>query len=180
MDFTAYSARDLLRLHAQVLDELRLRKIVRSANGPGGDYAELLFSTAFQWTLEGNSSSGHDAVDQTTGARHQIKCRRLRAANASRQLSFIRNLPSKPFDFLAGVLFDQQFPGHARGVPHDVVKEKSSFVSHVNAWRFLLRDNIWELPGVQDVTERLYAANMEFVKTRLHLEILYFDAVSTA
>ena len=40
-------------------------------------------------------------------------------------------------------------------VPHDVVKEKSSFVSHVNAWRFLLRDNIWELPGVQDVTEHL-------------------------
>jgi hypothetical protein len=156
MDFSAYSASDLLRLHARILDELRLRKIVRSANGPGGDYAELLFSTAFQWTLEGNSSSGHDAVDQKTGARYQIKCRRLRAANASRQLSFIRNLPSKPFDFLAGVLFDEEFRvTRAALVPHDVVEEKSSFVSHVNAWRFLLRDSIWELPGVQDVTEHL-------------------------
>lgn len=56
--------KELLELHAAILKELRERNIVRSSNQPLGDYAELLFSRAFKWTLENNSSSGHDVTDR--------------------------------------------------------------------------------------------------------------------
>jgi hypothetical protein len=146
---------DLLQLHTKVQDELRCRKVLRSANGPTGDYGELLFSRAFGWKLESNSSSGHDAVDQN-GLRYQIKCRRITKENSSPQLSDIRKLNDHPFDYLAGVILDKDFRvTRAALVPFDVVSEKAIFVAHVNAWRLMLRDAVWHIPGVQDVTNQL-------------------------
>lgn len=151
------SVAELLRLHGDVLDELRVRQVLRSSNGPSGDYAELLFCRAFVWDIRNNSASGYDAVDQE-GVRYQIKCRRLTPTNSSRQLSFIRRLPERPFDVLAGVLLDSAFlVQRAALVPVEVVQAKSTYVAHVNAWRLLLRDSIWEEPGVKDVTEQLRA-----------------------
>lgn len=149
---------DLLRLQAEVLDELRSRNIVRSSNAPAGDYAELLFSRAFGWTLEGKSSAGHDATD-ANGVRYQIKCRRLTKHNPSRQLSGIRNLGDRPFDVLAAVLLGADFRvSRAALVPIEVVQDQSSFISHVNAHRFWLRDAVWRLPDVVDVTAQLRSA----------------------
>lgn len=146
---------DLLRLHGDVLDELRRRAVLRSANSPSGDYGELLFSRAFGWELRNNSSSGYDAID-ANGVRYQIKCRRLTPANPSRQLSFIRKLPDRPFDVLAGVLLDSAFRVvRAALVPVEVVQAQATYVAHVNAWRLLLRDSVWAFGGVQDVTDAL-------------------------
>lgn len=157
-DLQHRSTAELLRLHGQILSELRRREVVRSANGPAGDYAELLFAKAFGWRLEGGSTSGYDAVDET-GVRYQVKCRRLTPHNRSRQLSFIRNLPARPFDVLAGVLFDEEFRvRRAALVPVERVQEHASYVEHVNAWRLLLRDAVWEWPGVRDVTAELHSA----------------------
>ncbi|MER9602792.1 hypothetical protein [Mesorhizobium sp. M0243] len=94
---------ELLILHSQIMDELRDRQIVRTGNAPLGDYAELLFATAFGWSLESNSSSGHDATD-AAGIRYQIKSRRITPRNASRQLSAFRRLPDNTFDFPAAAL----------------------------------------------------------------------------
>jgi hypothetical protein len=76
IDFTNTPVSALLELHGDLLAELRRREIVRSANNPTGDYGELLFSRAFGWTLNGNSSADADAID-ADGLRYQIKCRRL-------------------------------------------------------------------------------------------------------
>ena len=149
---------ELLRLHGDVLDELRFRQVLRSSNGPSGDYAELLFCRAFGWDIRNNSASGYDAADRE-GVRYQIKCRRLTPNNSSRQLSFMRRLPERPFDVLAGVLLDSAFlVQRAALVPFEVVQAKSTYVAHVNAWRLHLRDSIWEEPSVQDVTEQLRAS----------------------
>jgi len=37
-------------------------------------------------------------------------------------------------------------------VPHPVVLAHSVYRAHPNAWIFHLRDGIWELPGVRDLT----------------------------
>jgi hypothetical protein len=146
---------DLLRLHGDVLDELRRRAVLRSSNSPSGDYGELLFGRAFGWELRNNSSSGYDAID-AEGVRYQIKCRRLTPANSSRQLSFMRKLPERPFDILAGVLLDSAFRVvRAALVPVEVVQGQATYVAHVNAWHLLLRDSVWALGGVQDVTDAL-------------------------
>jgi hypothetical protein len=155
IDLASVLPRELLVLQATALRELRRRNIVRTNNAPAGDYAELLFAMAFGWTLAGSSSSGHDAVDNDH-KRYQIKCRRITAENPSRQLSALRKLDGKPFDYLAAVLLGADIEVmRAAIIPHEVVVANSIFTPHVNAHRFILRDNIWNIDGVSDVTPML-------------------------
>ncbi|MGN6144416.1 MAG: hypothetical protein ACTHOP_12585 [Mesorhizobium sp.] len=151
----------LLELQTDILRELRRREIIRSTNNPTGDYAELLFSRAMGWMLNSNSSADADALD-SLGNRFQIKSRRLTKENPSRQLGFMRRLPDRPFDFLAAVLFDDRFRVYrAAIVPLDLVAAKSAFVAGVNAWRFLLRDDVWTWDGVVDATDQLRSAQAD-------------------
>ena len=152
------SVSELLRLHAGILDELMLRKVVRSSNNPSGDYAETLFSRTFGWDLESNSSAGYDAKDEN-GTRYQIKCRRVTTRNKSRQMSALRNLLKDPFDILAAVLLDENFSvSRAALIPIDAVINASTYSQHVKAHRFILSDSVWSIPNVVDVTEKLREA----------------------
>ncbi|MEM6440740.1 MAG: hypothetical protein AAF763_13705 [Pseudomonadota bacterium] len=150
------SVRSLLRLHAQVHETLRDRGVLRSANAPTADLAEFLFCEAFGWELAGKSEKSFDAVGPDD-RRYQIKGRRLHRRNLSRQLSAIRDF--KGFDVLAGVLFDEDYGvQRAALIPSAEVEARSTWVAHTNSWRFLLRESLWELDGVVDVTEPLRAA----------------------
>lgn len=157
-----HTVADLMRLYGDVIDELRDRGVVRTGNAPLGDYAEHLFAKAFSWSLASNSASGHDATD-AAGLRFQIKSRRLRSTSKSeRQLSEIRSLPDAKFDMLAGVLFDRRFDVYrAALVPHAVVVQRAKFIPYLNAWRFMLDDDVWHVPGVRDVTAALSAAGSD-------------------
>jgi len=157
LDLLNLTVSELLSAYGAILDELRSREIVRSSNSPLSDYAELLFCKAFGWAQENNSAAGHDAVD-AAGIRYQVKGRRLTKHNASRQMSAIRNLDKTPFEQLAGVLVDEGFQViRAALVPVALVHAKSVHVTHTNSWKFLLRDEIWNLPDVRDVTNELRA-----------------------
>jgi hypothetical protein len=137
-----------------VLVELRAREIIRSSNNPVADYSEFLFCAAFGWSREGNSKAGYDARDGKI--RYQIKGRRPTRYNSSRQLSAIRKIDGNPFEYLAGVIFDEDF-GVLRGalVPLAVVRKRARKSDHVNGWLFNLDDAVWSLPDVRDVTDRL-------------------------
>lgn len=149
------SIRELLTLHAEVMEELRRREVVRTSNSPVGDYAELLFSTAFGWTLENSSASGHDATDKD-GLRYQIKSRRLTSRNGSRQLSFLRRLPEKKFDYLAAVLFDARYQvKRAIILPHEGLETRCRYSKHANGWLLRLEDSCWEMAGARDVTDEI-------------------------
>lgn len=153
-----FTVAELLAGHGIILDELRRREVVRSANSPLSDYAELLFCNAFGWHRENNSAAGHDATDRD-GLRYQVKGRRLTRHNKSRQMSAIRNLDSGPFDYLAGVLVDENFlVVRAALVPLAVVRARATHVDHTNSARFLLRDDVWGDVGVKDVTSELRSA----------------------
>lgn len=153
------STLELLRAYGAILDELRRRDVVRSTNSPISDYAELLFCRAFGWTRQGNSAFGYDAID-ADGRRYQIKARRLTESAGSRQLSAIRNLSDDPFDELAAVLFAGDFSIHrAALIPIAMVKTRARPSSHTNSHVFHLRDEVWALPDVVDVTDKLRAAS---------------------
>ena len=148
---------ELLSAYGAILEELRRREIVRSSNNPLSDYAELLFCRAFGWARKNNSASGHDATD-AAGIRYQIKGRRLTLHSRSRQMSAIRNMDATPFDQLAGVLVDQHFHIiRAAIIPVALVRDRADYIPHTNSSRFLLRDDVWTLAGVRDVTEELRA-----------------------
>ena len=161
-DLDALDAPALLALHAAVSRELRRRGITRSANAPTGDLAEALFCRAFGWTMAQKSEAGADAVDGA-GRPVQIKAHRLTVENGSRQLGQIRNLPAKAFDTLAAVLFDEDYRVvKAALIPHERVVEKATYVKHTNSWRFLFRDSVISLAGVDDVTLKLQQAEKEW------------------
>ena len=150
---------DLLALHADVMEELRTRGVVRSSNNPTGDLAEYIFCKTFGWTQEGNSAKAFDATG-SDGTRYQIKGRRIHRRNTSRQLSAIRDFDG--FDTLAAVLFDDRFCiTRAALIPVPLVRDRSTYVKHTNSHRFMLRDEVWDVPGVIDVTERLRAISWD-------------------
>lgn len=138
------------------MDELRARGVVRTSNNPTGDLAETLFCKAFGWRQVGNSSKSIDAVDDKTGQTFQIKGRRLTAPNDSRQLSAIRELDKGGFDFVAAVLFDREYKVlRAALVPHAIILGGAHFVQRTNSSKFMLRDEVWSVASVRDVTDQL-------------------------
>jgi hypothetical protein len=148
---------ELLTLHARIAEELRNRGITRSSNNPTGDLAEYVFCSAFPWRQSGNSNANVDAIAQD-GARYQIKGRRITRHNKSRQLSAIRDFSGRHFDFLAGVLFTEEYAVfRAALIPYAIVEQRAKFVRHTNSHKFILHDDVWNAPGVQDVTDRLRA-----------------------
>jgi hypothetical protein len=156
MDISGYSARQLLKLHAEIEGQLRQFKIISSANNPVGDLAETLFCNAFDWVRAEKSQAHYDAKGKTDGKLYQIKARRMTGCNKSRQLSAIRGLKEEHFDFLAGVLFNEDYSiFKAALIPHAVVLSHSSYQAHTNSHRFLLVDAIWKVDGVEDVTAEL-------------------------
>jgi len=157
-DLARLQPKELFQLHADVMEELYRRKIVRSSNNPTGDLAEMLFCQAFSWQQENNSNAHFDAVDPGCGAKYQIKARRVTKRNPSRQLSAIRNLDGGHFQFVAGVLFDERYAiKQAAFIPHRVILEGAKFVSKTNSHKFMFRNKVMQLPGVEDVTDRLRA-----------------------
>lgn len=156
--FIGIPTRDLLTNFANILAELRERKILRTVNNPVADYAEYLVSRALNLHLLGNSTAGHDAVDRG-GARFEIKARRNAANTNSHQLSAIRNLDAAKFDFLVAVLFTASFDvERAAIIPYSVVKDRATYVPHTNAWNVILRPSLWDAGGVQDISDRLRVA----------------------
>ena len=63
------------------------------------------------------------------------------------------------FDFLAGILFNTDYTVmRAAIVPHArLLEPRSRFSKHANGWLFKLHDDVWELPGVRDVTNEFRA-----------------------
>jgi hypothetical protein len=157
-NFDLLSVAELLTLHVQIGEELRNRNVVRTSNNPTGDLAEYLFCRAFGWTQTPNSKSGYDACGADK-RRYQIKGRRTHHRNTSRQLSAIRNLNESPFDVLAGVLFNPDFSVmRAALIPITLVKERAAYSPHTHSHKFILGDDVWNDPRVQDVTAHIAAA----------------------
>lgn len=151
----------LLRLYAETIEELRRRKLVRSSNNPVADYAEKIAAHALGLRLISQSGAGHDGEDDA-GNRYQIKGRRVTPHSTSRQLSCMRNLDAKPFDHLVGIVFDAEFRiFRACVIPFDVVQARARFQKHVNGHLLHLRDEIWNVPTVRDVTAEMTKAAQE-------------------
>jgi hypothetical protein len=158
---SALSSIELLGLYARIIEELRARGITRSSNSPTGDLAEFLFCKAFKWSQSESSNANVDAV-ANDGTRYQIKGRRLTRHNKSRQLSAIRDFKGRHFDFLAATLFTEEFDVlRAAIIPYSIVKKLAKFVERTNSHKFILREEVWHAPGVQDVTLRLRAVSLQ-------------------
>ena len=159
MNLSELTIPELLKLQSSAVEELRARKVVRTANNPVGDYTEWLVAKALGLELVRNSSAGYDALSPS-GVRVQIKGRRVTARNRSRQLSAIRKLEGQDFDELVAVIFNEAFEVvEAVSIPHAVVGEYGTFRKHVNAHILLVQGRLLEDPRVKSLRSELNAAN---------------------
>lgn len=151
-ELESLSTRELLQQYSRILDELRARKVVRTSNGPIGDYAEWLVANQLGLTLVTNSTSGFDAIDENR-MKFQIKGRRLTSRNQSRQLSAIRNLESREFDYLIAVFFNEKVEiQQVVKIPHEIIGKYARYREHVHAYVLVLQQNILNDPMTQDIT----------------------------
>ena len=149
------SVSKLLRIHSNIIDELRRRSILRTYNNPVSDYTEWLVSSKLKLSLSQKSQAGYDAIDEK-GKRYQIKGRRSTELNKSRQLGVIRNLEDKKFDFLVGVILNSDYSvKYAALIPHNLVSKLSKFSDHQNGNILHLREKVLNERGVKDITDKL-------------------------
>jgi len=122
-DLKTMKVPELLSLYAELMEELRDREIIRTGNNPVADYAEKVAVDRLHLRRAGKEEKGYDASD-SEGTRYQIKGRRITKHNKSRQLSVIRSLDEKPFDYLIAVIFDEAFNViEMWKIPYDFVRE---------------------------------------------------------
>lgn len=129
--------RRLLSLYSELMEELRDRELIRSSNNPASDYAEKMAVEYMGLTRLGKEEKGYDAIDKNR-RKYQIKGRRITRHNASRQLSVIRDLDKRLFDYLVAVIFNEDFSvNEVWRVPYRFVKEHSRFSKHQNGHIFI-------------------------------------------
>ena len=146
---------DLLKLYAGILEELYERNVIRTRNNPVSDYGEWIVARGLSLNLEPNSHPGFDATGPD-GKKYQIKSRRITRENTSRQLGVIRDLETKKFDYLIGIVFDKTFGiREAYKIPHDVIHEFGWFSDHTRGYILHLRGALLTAPGVEDITDKL-------------------------
>jgi hypothetical protein len=104
-------------------------------------------------------------VDQTwirsRPVRGAVTDSRITRYNNSRQLSAIRNLDGSYFNFLAGVLLNEDYTVmRAALICYAIALERSTFVKYTNSHKFMLHDDVWAAVGVRDVTAELRAVTL--------------------
>jgi len=137
MNLKDMSSIELMNVYGKIIDELKLRNVVRTYNSPVGDYAEWLVTQKMGYKLEINSNKGYDAIDDE-GRRYQIKSRwetEDTPSKKTRQLNVIRNYESCEFDYLIMVIFDKHFcVKEAYVTPHSIIKQYSKYQKHQNGY----------------------------------------------
>ena len=109
MEIKNLTTKNLLELYANIVEELRSRKIVRTKNNIVADYAEYLVAKNLNLELMPNSNKHFDAIDNKTNYKFQIKSRRITNYNKSKLLGVVRDLDFTGFDYLVVVYFDINF-----------------------------------------------------------------------
>jgi hypothetical protein len=141
---------ELIELYGAVMEELRERDIVRSANNPIADIAERLIADYYEVDPEPPNSKTYDIVTKD-GTTIQVKALR-RTKSSRRNLSPLRSLD---FDYLAAVIFkaDMQ-PLEALLIPVEAVREHVRWSKTWNAQCLSITTHLRDDPRVTWMSAR--------------------------
>jgi hypothetical protein len=156
IDLRSLTVRDLLRLSARVVTELKTRGVVRSRNAPAGDLAEYLVFRAYQGELAAPSGKSWDV--QAGTHKLQVKCRLVDPDDRrSQTFSLFR---SWEFNACVFVVFDCYTYDIIRAVeiPMETVKNLARESSWVKAHRISVSQIIGSVKGARDVTDLISSA----------------------
>ena len=135
----------LLQLCAGIGTELRRRNIVRTENITG-DVAEYLFCRALSLTPMPTRHSSTLSTE-TANAISDQGATRHSAQSVARTGRNPRHVRTALFDYLAGLLFNEDFTIRRAAIDsHAVVMDRGTHVKRSNSHKFLLLDDIWDAP----------------------------------
>ncbi|MCY1039749.1 hypothetical protein OV208_00350 [Corallococcus sp. bb12-1] len=159
MSIQNQSVGELLAGYAQVLAELRRRRVVRTNNAPAGDYAEWLVARALGGALaEDNSVKSYD-LTLPAGERLQVKARVVSEPPKHGQLQ-TSAFRSWDFELAALVLLRDTDYCVVRAVlaPAEIVREQSRFSAHTKSHSVHMNSRLMDHARAADITAQLRAA----------------------
>ena len=155
VDLTRRTTSVLLADYAAILDELRDRGVVRTANPPAGDYAELLVKTALCGELVDPSVKGHDGV-LPDGTTIQVK---TRVVTSPRRPGQLQTSPFRSWSIgkVALVLLNADDYSVVQGVllPSATARALSTPRAHVNGDVLMMTAAVLDHPEAEDITQML-------------------------
>ncbi len=151
-----FATLELMQLNAAVLEELKMRGVIRTQNVLG-DYAEKLVADTLGLTLANNSNAHYDAVD-AKGVKYQIKSCKPTISNPSMQLSSLRDLDAGGFDYLIALIFNPDFSvKQAVKISHAIIQTHATYIERTNAYQLILKGAILKHELTEDITDRFTA-----------------------
>lgn len=159
VDLSVMSAKEVLLFYGAILAELAQRKILTTNDNPIGGYGESLVARAFGGRRQRNSGAGFDVLLRD-GLRLQVKTRWLPLVGGLRQLSAIRKLESRGFDYVVAVLLDKNFDvAEAYQIPYAAVARLATFAAHTNSHRLVMTPSVCHDAECTNITDKLRAAD---------------------
>jgi hypothetical protein len=157
IDVRSLTARELLRLSARVVTELKSRGVVRSRNAPAGDLAEYLVAKAFHGELAAASEKSWDV--QARDRKLQVKCRLVDPD--SRRYESFSPFRSWAFDACIFITLDCHTYDVVQAVeiPTAIVKAIAQETRWVNGHRVSVRQIAGPIEGARDVTDLIRDAH---------------------
>ena len=153
MNYKRKTDLQLFSFYAELIEELRRRKLVRTGNNPTADYAEYLVSQKLKLHLAPNSFKSYDATS-SRGTKYQIKSRRVTKYNNSRQLGVIRNLKTADFNYLIAIIFNETFSClEAYQIPKKLISKYARYSKHQNGHILILRGPILKDRQAKNITK---------------------------
>lgn len=172
VDLSSLTTRDLLRIWAGALRELRARDVVRTVNNPISDIAEQLVALHYGGERASFTQPGWDVLGPA-GERLQVKALRLAGQRARRNLSVIR---SSDYDAVVAVVFDEEIRViEALWIPRGAVEELFPHRAHVNGRIITLTAKLRADPRVRSI-----ALTDAWLDTMAPLQVSDADAAAVA
>jgi len=156
IDVRSLTVRELLRLSARIVTELKIRGVARSRNAPAGDLAEYLVAKAFGGELAAPSVKSWDV--QAGDRKLQVKCR-LVDPESKRYESF-SPFRSWAFDACVFIALDCYTYDVVRAVeiPMATVRAIARETAWVKGHRISVGQLAGQVVGARDVTELIRVA----------------------
>lgn len=137
VDLKEMSPIDLLKLHTQIIDELKYRKVAKTRNQPIAEYSKWLVRNKLKLNDVNNPNEKYDGYDDK-GKKYLVRSRQI-IDNRQVQFSVIRNIEDRNFDYLVAISFDIYFGiTEAYIIPVDVLLEQLDYNEYQNGYLFKL------------------------------------------
>lgn len=156
MDLTNFQPLELIKLHRDIITELKRREIVRTRNQPIAGYTRWLVKRCYRLNDAGNPNDRHDFIDDN-GIKYIVRSRQVNESTMlNAPFSVIRDIEDRNFDFLVIVVYDMDFNIiQAKKITIESLLLHNHYNEHQNG--YVLRPNDIESfeIGVEDIRVEL-------------------------